>query len=108
MKQLLKDYLKIAKEQLFGEVLPRAGKLVLTKKALLKMNEWALSQEGLALTFQHGTKSKKAKNVYQVVREYKYYSIGLWYVEQYRPVKGTIKVEKVCLVITCWKGGVSA
>jgi hypothetical protein len=32
MKQLLKDYLKIAKEQLFGEVLPRAGKLVLTKK----------------------------------------------------------------------------
>jgi len=76
MKQLLKDYLKIAKEQLFGEVLPRAGKLVLTKKALLKMNEWALSQEGLALTFQYGTKTKKEKNVYQIVRKYKYYSIG--------------------------------
>jgi hypothetical protein len=108
MKQMLKDFLKTAKEQLFGEALPREGKLVLTKKAFMKMTEWALSQESLELTYQYGSKTKKEKEVYQIVRNYKYYSIGLWYVEQYRPVKGTVKVEKVYLIITCWKGSVRA
>src|SRR5215213_4018951 len=108
MNTILKNLLKTAEEQLFGEELPREGKLILTKKAVLKMSEWALSQEGLELTFQYGTKSTKGKGVFQIVREYKYYSVGLWYVEQYRPVKGTVKVEKVCLVLTCWKGGVCA
>jgi hypothetical protein len=72
------------------------------------MTEWSLSREGLELTYQYGVKTKKENEVFQIVREYKYYSIGLWYVEQWRPVKGTAKVEKVCLILTCWKGGVRA
>ena len=108
MKHLLKDLLKTAKVQLFGEELPRKGKLVLTRKAVAKMTEWALSQEALELTFEYGTKTRREKGVYQITRAYKYYSVGLWYIEQYRPVRGSIRVEKVCLVITCWKGGVRA
>jgi hypothetical protein len=108
MKQLLKDFIKTAKEQLFGEELPRKGKLVLTRKAVAKMSEWALSTEALALTFEYGTKTRREKGIYQIVREYQYYSIGLWYIEQFRPVKGSIRVEKVCLVLTCWKGSVRA
>lgn len=106
MKQIIKDFLKTAKEQLFGEELPRQGKLVLTKKAFVKMAEWSLSKETLELTFQYGRKTKREQGMYQIVREYKYYSVGLWYIEEFKPVKGTKKVEKVCFVITCWKGSV--
>ena len=51
------------------------------------MTEWALSKEGLELTYQYGHKANKGNGVFQIFREYKYYSIGLWYVEQWRPVK---------------------
>ncbi len=110
MKQIFKGFLKTAKEQLFGvdEELPRQGKLVLTKKALEKMLDWGMSEEGLKLTFEYGTKTKKENGVYQISRNYKYYSENLWYIEEYRPIKGTTQVEKVCLVITCWKGRVRA
>jgi len=108
--KLLEDFLKIAKDQIFGrdEELPREGKLVLTKKAFDKMVEWQLSEETLKLTYEVGEKTKKEKGVYQIVRAYKYYSVGLWYIEQWKPVKGTREVEKVALVITCWKGAVRA
>ena len=59
MKQLIKDFIRTAKEQIFGEELPREGKIVLTKKAFLKIAEWALSKETLELTFQYGTKTKQ-------------------------------------------------
>jgi hypothetical protein len=72
------------------------------------MTEWALSREGLELKFQYGIKTTKESRVFQIVMEYKYYSIGLCYIEQWRPVKGTVKVEMVYLVLTCWKGGVRA
>ena len=61
MKQLLKDLIKTAKEQIFGEELPREGKIVLTKNAFLKITEWALSKETLELAFQYGTKMKREK-----------------------------------------------
>jgi hypothetical protein len=82
--KLLEDFLKIAKDQIFGrdEELPREGKLVLTKKAFDKMVEWQLSEETLKLTYEVGEKTKKEKGVYQIVRAYKYYSVGLWYIEQ--------------------------
>ena len=109
MKQLLKDFIKTAKEQIFGEELPREGKIVLSKKvALVKMPEWGISKETLELTFQYGEKTHRGNRIYQIVRTYKYYSVGLWYIEEYRPVKGTRRVEKICLVITCWKGRVRA
>ena len=108
MKQLLKDFIKTFKEQVSGEELPRAGKLVLTKKAFNKMTEWALSRETLELTFQYGAKTRKEKGVYQIVRQYKYYSVGLWCIDEYQPIKGMKNVEKVCFVITCWKGSVRA
>jgi hypothetical protein len=109
MKQVFKDLLKIIKEQLFGEEFPRKGKLILSKKvSLVKIPEWGLSKETLELTFQYGKKSYVKDRIYQIVREYKYYSVGLWYIEEYRPIKGTTDVEKVGLVITCWKGSVRA
>jgi hypothetical protein len=70
--------------------------------------EWGLSEETLKLTFEVGEKSKKEKGVYQIIRKYQYYSVGLWFVEQYQPIRGTAQVEKVNIVITCWKGGVRA
>ena len=110
VKQLLRDFWTTIRQQLFGayEELPRKGKLVLTKKAINKMVEWGMSEEGLKLTFEYGTKTKKEKGIYQISRTYKYYTENLWYIEEYRPVKGTKEVEKVHLVITCWKGGVKA
>jgi hypothetical protein len=108
MKQTIKDLLKTAKEQLFGENLPREGKLVLTRNAVAKMAEWVLSKETVELTFQYGSKTRREKGVYQIVRMHRYYSVGLWYIEQFRPVRGSVQIEKVCLVITCWKGGVRA
>ena len=109
MKQILKDFLKTTKEQLFGEELPRKGKLVLSQKvSRVKMPEWGLSEETLKLTYEYGEKSYRGNGIFQIIRKYKYYSVGLWYVEEYRPVKGTVEVEKVCLVITCWKGTVKA
>jgi hypothetical protein len=107
MKKLLQDLIKTAKEQLFGEELPRQGKLVLSQKVMLvKMPEWSISKETLELTFEYGKKTYVKNGIYQIVRKYKYYSVGLWYVEEYRPVKYSRNVEKVCVVITCWKGGV--
>jgi hypothetical protein len=107
---ILKDFLKEAKKQIFGEdeELPRKGKLVLSKKAFSKMVDWGMSEEGLKLTYQYGTKTKKQNGIYQVSRNYKYYSENLWYVEEWRPLKGTPEVEKVAFVVTCWKGGVQA
>jgi hypothetical protein len=109
MKQILKDLLKTAKEQIFGEELPQQGKLVLSKKvSLVKMPEWGINKETLELTFQYGEKTYRGNGIYQIVRKYKYYSVVLWYVEEFQPVKGTRNVEKICLVITCWKGSVRA
>jgi hypothetical protein len=109
MKHILKDLLKTAKEQIFGEELPRQGKLVLSKKvSLVKMPEWGISKEALELTFQYREKTHRGNGIYQIVRKYKYYAVGLWYVEEFQPVKGTRNVEKICVVITCWKGGVRA
>ena len=109
MKQLLKDFLKTIKDQLFGEELPRKGKLVLSQKvSRVKMPEWGLSEETLKLTYEYGEKTYRGRRIFQIIRKYKYYSVGLWYIEEYRPVKGTVRVEKVCLVITCWKGVVKA
>ena len=109
MKRILKDLIRTAREQLFGEELPRQGKLVLSQKVMLvKMPEWGISKETLELTFEYGEKTYVKNGIYQIVRKYKYYSVGLWYVEEYRPVKRSRSVEKVCLVITCWKGSVKA
>jgi hypothetical protein len=109
MRQILKDLFKTAKEQLLGEELPRKGKIVLSQKvSLVKMAEWGLSKETLELTFQYGDKSHVKDGIYQIVRKYKYYSVGLWCIAEYRPLKGTRNVEKVCLIITCWKGSVRA
>ena len=109
MKQLLIDFLKTMKEQLFGEELPRKGKLVISQKvSRVKMPEWGLSEETLKLTYEYGEKTYRGHGIFQIIRTYKYYSVGLWYIEEYRPVKGTVGVEKVCLVITCWKGVVKA
>src|SRR5215213_2668399 len=106
MKQTFKDFLKTTKEQIFGEELPRKGKLVLTKKAHNKMVEWGMSEEGLKLTFEYGVKISRGNGVYQISRNYKEYSENFWCIEEYQPVKGSAKSEKVCLVITCWKEGV--
>ena len=103
---IIKDFWETIKEQIFGEELPRQGKLVLTRKAWQKMIDWGMSEEGLKLTFEYGTKTKRANGIVQVSRNYKYYSQNLWYVEEYRPIKGTAEVEKVCVAITCWKGAV--
>ena len=105
---IIKEFLETAKEQLFGEDLPRKSKLVLTKKAQGKMVDWGISEEGLKLTFEYGTKLRRENGIFQISRNYQYYSENLWYVEEYHPVKGTAEVEKVCLVITCWKGAVAA
>jgi len=61
MKQLLKDFLKTAKDQLFakGEELPRKGKLVLTKKAFDKIVDWQLSEETLKLTYEVGKRPRR-------------------------------------------------
>ena len=108
MKKLLKDFLQTAKKQLLGdyEELPREGKIVLSKKAHTKMLEWGLDEETLKLTYQVGEKTKKEHGVHQIQRNYQYYSVGLWYVEEYRPIRETRDVEKICFVITCWKGSV--
>jgi hypothetical protein len=106
--RIIKEFLETAKEQIFGEDLPRKGKLVLTKKAQEKMVDWGMSEEGLKLTFEYGSKTRRENGIVQISRNYQYYSENLWYVEQYEPVKGTAEVEKVCLVITCWKGAVKA
>ena len=110
MNKIFRDLLKTAREQVFGvdEELRRQGKLVLTKKALEKMLDWGMSEEGLKLTFEYGTKTTKENGVYQISRNYAYFSENLWYIEEYRPVKGTRETEKVCVVITCWKGRVRA
>src|SRR3954452_14550722 len=110
MKQLLIDFLKSAKQQIFGvsEELPRKGKLILTKKAHSKMVEWGMSEEEIKLTYEYGVKTSKGKGLFQISRTYHEYSENFWYVEQHQPVKGTTKSEKVCLVITCWKGRVRA
>ena len=82
------DLIRTAKQQLFGEELPRQGKLVLSQKVMLvKMREWGISKETLELTFEYGEKTYVKNGIYQIVRKYKYYSVGLWYVEEYRPVK---------------------
>jgi hypothetical protein len=105
---ILKDFLVEAKKQILGkgEELPREGKLELTKKAFQKMVDWGLDTETLKLTYEVGEKTKKEKGVYQITRKYKYYSVGLWYTEEWKPIKGTRESEKVCVVITCWKGKV--
>jgi hypothetical protein len=106
---IFSDFIKTAYKQIFGkteEELPRDGKLVLSKKAFSKMVEWGLDEETLKLTYQVGEKTSKGNGVYQITRKYQFYSVGLWYVEEYRPLKGTKQVEKVCFVITCWKGSV--
>src|SRR5690242_13080609 len=111
MKQFIKDFLKEAKKQIFGidEELPRKEKLVLSRKAFSKMVEWQLSKETIKLTYEVGEKKKlKDKDCWQITRNYQYYSVGLWFVEEWKPIKGTKKVEKVCRVITCWKGSVRA
>jgi hypothetical protein len=105
---IIRDFIRTAKEQLFGEELPRVGKLVLTKKAQQKMADWGMSEEGLRLTFEYGAKTSRENGVFQVSRNYKYYSENLWYIEEYHPIKGTADVEKVYLVITCWKGAARA
>ena len=109
MKKLLQGFIKTTKEQLFGQELPRQGKLVLSQKVMLvKMPEWGISKETLELTFEYGKKTYDKNGICQIVRKYKYYSVGLWYVEEYRPVKYSKNIEKVCVVITCWKGSAHA
>ena len=111
MKQILKDFLKTAQAQLFGEQeeTPRTGNLELTNNATQKMIAWGLDTETLKLTYKVGEKKQlKDKGYWQITRNYQYYSVGLWYVEEWKPIKGTKNVEKVCRVITCWKGRVWA
>jgi hypothetical protein len=105
---IIKEFLQTILEQIFGEELPRPGKLVLTRKAREKMMDWGMSEEGLKLTFEYGAKIKRENRIFQVSRNYRYYSENLWYIEEYKPIKGTAEIEKVCLVITCWKGAVRA
>jgi hypothetical protein len=79
MKKILQDFIKTAKEQLFGKELPRQGKLVLSQKVMLvKMPEWGISKETLELTFEYGTQTYVKNGIYQVVRKYKYYSVTDW------------------------------
>src|SRR4051812_43592764 len=109
MKNILKDLLETAIDQLFGTEEPfREWKLVLSRKAFEKMAEWNLSEETLKLTYQIGEQTPKGNGVYQIIRKYQYYFVGIWHVEEYRPVKRTRRVEKIAFVITCWKGSVRA
>jgi hypothetical protein len=111
MKHILKDFLKTAQTQIFGkqEEIPRSEKLELTSNAARKMLAWGLDTETIKLTFEIGERKwRKDKDCWQITRAYQYYSVGLWYVEEWKPIKGTKDVEKVCRVITCWKGRVRA
>jgi hypothetical protein len=97
MKHILKDFLKTAQTQLFGkqEEIPRSGKLELTSNAACKMLAWGLDTETLKPTYEVGERVwLKEKDCWQITRKYQYYSVGLWYVEEWKPVKRTKDVEK--------------
>lgn len=105
MKKVIQEIIR----QIFGkgEELPREGKLVLTKHAYEKMVDWGLDNETLKLTYQVGDKRyRKNEQVFEIVRKYEYYKVGMWFVEEYQPVKREVESEKIIRVITCWKGAV--
>ena len=93
-----------ALSQLFGWGNPHAGTLVLTTAAAIKMHEWQLDAATLQDVFRYGEHSDRGDKM-QVIRNYRNYSVGLWYKVIYTPAHPNIPSIKRYLVITCWKGG---
>ena len=105
----IRDFIKSAIKQIFAkseEELPREGRVVLSKKAIQRMAEWHMSEEGIKLTYEYGTKTEKETGLYLISRKYEKYSENLLLVEEWKPKRGTADVEKVVFIITCWKGSV--
>jgi hypothetical protein len=100
MKRFLLEILR----QLFGWSQTREGKLVFTRNAFIKMNEYQLNENTLIDVFRYGEEVDKGDKK-QVTRQYAYYSVGLWYKVIYTPIHKNIQSEKRFLIITCWKGG---
>jgi hypothetical protein len=100
MKQLLKDGGKEALRQLFGLQKPRGGRIVLTRYAFRKMNEYKLDVETLENAFRHGRQTRVGK----IIHKYARYSIGLYYKRMEPSLRNLGQMETTYLITTCWKG----
>lgn len=100
----MKEFLLEIFRQLFCWSNAREGKLVFTRNAFRKMQEYQLNEKTLKDVFTYGEEADKEDKI-QVTRQYANYSVGLWYKVIYTPFHENVKSEKRFLIITCWKGG---
>jgi hypothetical protein len=95
------DFLRDGVNQVFGWSGRRTGKIVLTRRAFLKMQEYYLDTETLADTFRCGVEVETGK----IVHDYQNFSVGMYYVKDKKYVNFKHPTEERYLIVTCWKGG---
>ena len=91
MQQILKDFLMDMVRQVFGWSTPRRGRLMLTRRAFIRMRQYHLDAETLIDVFRHGERQGE-----KITRQYANYSVGLYFI--YDAADGTY------VITTCWKG----
>jgi hypothetical protein len=90
MQQILKDFLMDMVRQLFGWSTPGRGRLMLTRRAFIRMRQYQLDAATLKDVFRHGERHGE-----KIIRQYANYSVGLYYI--YDAADGTY------VITTCWK-----
>lgn len=85
------DFLKEAANQIFGVQNRRTGKVMLTHRAFIKMQEHQLDTDTLEDTFRNGQETDEGK----IVQDYYNFSVGMYYA--WDEVKGKY------IITTCWK-----
>jgi hypothetical protein len=101
IEQVIVDFLRDGINQVFGWDTWRKGKLVLTRRAFTKMQEYHLDTETLEDTFRQGVEVETGK----IVQDYINYSVGMYYVRDEKYINFKNPAEKRYLIVTCWKGG---
>ena len=91
MQQLFKDFLMDMVRQLFGWSKPRQGRLMLTRRAFIRMRQNQLDAATIRDVFRHGERQGE-----KITRQYMNYSVGLYFI--YDAADGTY------VITTCWKG----
>ncbi len=90
MKQILKDFLMDTVRQLFGWSTPPQGRLMLTRRAFIRMRQYHLDTATIRDVFRHGERQGE-----KITRQYANYSVGLYFI--YDAANGTY------VITTCWK-----
>jgi hypothetical protein len=78
MKQILKDFLFDIVKQLFWVSTPRQGKLILTRHAHQKMQEYQLTVATLEDTFRYG-EAKQLNGKFMIIRKYTFTTVGMYH-----------------------------